>query len=866
VSSNGAEAAAIAGVVDRPRLYRILDHPLVRVCVVQGPSGSGKTTLLRSWAVRQESGQRVMWVSLSGGVASRHAFWQHVASSASRVGELDEGVATQVQERLSLSVDPVRIASSILADAGPVVLVLDAYEHLGDVMPEIDRDLTRLVAAAPDLRVMITTRGHTDLVGVDPPGGVVRVVTLGELALTVEEVGALIGAQTGIHDERLALSVVNATRGFPLTVRAVVLALSQLGRIPLVDSTEWDAIVAARLESLLPDQVAVQFVTDTSVPPYVDVELAQRLSGNEDARSLLEMLERNGFGRWIPYGRNRPVFQYVETIRDAFRARASDDPERWSMSCVTTALWLLENEEVADQSLLFAIEGGDYALADRVFVSVVISNPASYTSDRFLSALQKVPEAVLTDYPMLAFGLGLALMANPVLRAEAPRIFRIAVTSTAMPSYLEPSVDRFSLVSMRAICRRLALSWRESAEAALEAVGIADEMDPELLGPFGEHVGTVLRQLSFSLWQGGRIEEALEVAGRSVALCTRPAPRSYSMVYVAGINAFAGDTARASAVIASIDAEGWPPEMRQTLLNGLGMLAEAYGCLDAFDFAGAAEVLRDTQPYVQTTEYWPFLTAAGVAARHGLGQARAEAERVTRELSDDARLPPGAGDNTATQHLRAVLAFAWMASGDYREAARMLAEQPRESEYLAAARIALLLGAGREAEALRQADELLSLPAHTIRTLAETQTVAAVAALRQGDLERAWSWLSAGVVTWETYGARMHVALLPPRDRRLLWEFARERKAASVGRYLDVPVPAMGQGGSTAVSLSKRERVVLAALVEHDSIREIAETLVVSPHTVKSQLQSIYRKLGVSSRQSALAVAHEVGLLDTPRD
>src|SRR5690606_23188293 len=155
--------------------------------------------------------------------------------------------------------DPVRIASALLAGAGPVVLVFDAYEHVGDAMPEIDEDLARLMAAAPDLRVMVTTRGSTGLADLDLPGeGIVRVITLGELALTTEEIGALIAGQTGIEDERLAASVASATRGFALTVRAVVLALSQLGRIPRVDSTEWDTVVAARLESLLPDPVAVQ--------------------------------------------------------------------------------------------------------------------------------------------------------------------------------------------------------------------------------------------------------------------------------------------------------------------------------------------------------------------------------------------------------------------------------------------------------------------------------------------------------------------------------------------------------------------------------------------------------------------------------
>ncbi len=861
MGSTDSGGAAIAGVVDRPRLFRILDSSLLRVCVVQGPSGSGKTTLLRSWVLQPDGREQTLWVSLGRGFTTRDAFWRHVASSAMRHGDLSKDAAARAGEELSLAGDPVRIASRLLADVGPVVVILDAYEHLADLTPVIDADLARLLGAVPDLRVMITTRGRTDLVDLDlPGGGMVRVITLAELALTTDEIAALVAAQTGIEDERLALSVGDATRGFPLTVRAVVLALAQLGRIPRVDSMEWDAVVAARLESLLPDPVAVQFVTDTSVPPYVDLELAQQLSGHPAPQELLDMLERNGFGRWIPYARNRPVFQYAETIRDTFRARAQDDPDRFRRSCTTTALWLLGNEEVVDQALRFAVDGEDYALAGRVVVSLVISNPDSYITDRFLPVLEKVPEASLGEHPMLAFGLGLALMANPLRRLEAPRVFQIAVDSASRPAYIEPSIDAFSHTSMRAVSRRLAGDWRASSEACLEILPLVDALPPAVLANASEHVGTILRQLSFSIWQGGSIEQALATANRSVALCSRPAPRNYSLVYAAAISAFAGDTIAAEAIVSSIDGNAWPPEMRGTSMNGLGLLAEAYVSLDRHDFERAAAILRDTRAYMRTNEYWPLITTAWVIAKHGLGQAHAEAERVTRELSG-ATPPPGVGNNVATEQLHAVLANAWMASGDHRAARSLLEVQPENSPHLAAARVAWLLGAGRDGEALQQTRPLLGLPGHTVRSRAETQTAGAVAALRQGEPEMAWSWLNSAAVAWETSGPRMHVALLDPRDRRLLWEFAGERGSAALRRYLDIPLSSATSVRRAPASLTPRETVVLTALAEHDGIREVAEALYVSPHTVKTQLQSIYRKLGVSSRHSALAVAREFGLI-----
>ena len=61
-------------------------------------------------------------------------------------------------------------------------------------------------------------------------------------------------------------------------------------------------------------------------------------------------------------------------------------------------------------------------------------------------------------------------------------------------------------------------------------------------------------------------------------------------------------------------------------------------------------------------------------------------------------------------------------------------------------------------------------------------------------------------------------------------------------------------------SLTRRERVVLAELAEDVTLEEIATRLFVTRNTVKSQVRSVYRKIGVSTRSEAVAwaVAHGV--------
>ena len=65
-----------------------------------------------------------------------------------------------------------------------------------------------------------------------------------------------------------------------------------------------------------------------------------------------------------------------------------------------------------------------------------------------------------------------------------------------------------------------------------------------------------------------------------------------------------------------------------------------------------------------------------------------------------------------------------------------------------------------------------------------------------------------------------------------------------------------------ASSLTAAELRVLPMLATHLSFPEIGAEMFLSPHTVKSQAMSIYRKLGASSRHQAVTRSRELGLLE----
>ena len=75
------------------------------------------------------------------------------------------------------------------------------------------------------------------------------------------------------------------------------------------------------------------------------------------------------------------------------------------------------------------------------------------------------------------------------------------------------------------------------------------------------------------------------------------------------------------------------------------------------------------------------------------------------------------------------------------------------------------------------------------------------------------------------------------------------------------PSPQHAIQGGPIEPLSRQEQRVLRLLVAGQTYAEMAQELIVSPNTVKTQISSIYRKLGVSRRAEAIAMASRLHLL-----
>jgi len=100
-----------------------------------------------------------------------------------------------------------------------------------------------------------------------------------------------------------------------------------------------------------------------------------------------------------------------------------------------------------------------------------------------------------------------------------------------------------------------------------------------------------------------------------------------------------------------------------------------------------------------------------------------------------------------------------------------------------------------------------------------------------------------------------------PGDAHLPWHGDVADSVGAVAAFLGVQEPAREAPPVGVGELSEREREVLRLVAEGLSDSDIAERLVLSPHTVHRHVANIRRKLGLRSRSAAAAAAVRAGLI-----
>ncbi|CAN5377309.1 hypothetical protein BH11ACT5_BH11ACT5_16620 [soil metagenome] len=151
---------------------------------------------------------------------------------------------------------------------------------------------------------------------------------------------------------------------------------------------------------------------------------------------------------------------------------------------------------------------------------------------------------------------------------------------------------------------------------------------------------------------------------------------------------------------------------------------------------------------------------------------------------------------------------------------------------------------------------------HSSRTLVDVQLLLAAAYYRLGSPALADLSFDRGLILAVRSGMRLPFRLVPNEDMHGMLDRAAARPQPAAVHDLIADVDDWGADGldDGLVQLSGREREIVRALLRGSTVSEMADELFISVNTVKSHLKSVYRKLGVGSRQAAIQRSRELGL------
>ena len=865
-------------VVLRPRLVERLNEGLAagsRLTLVSAPAGFGKTTLVGEWVAG--CGRPAAWLSLDDADSDPSRFLTYLIAALRTVAPgIGEGILTVLQS--PQPPPPESILTALLNDVTTIpsdfVLVLDDY-HVLDARP-VDDALAFLVEhLPPQVHLVVATRE-------DPALPLARLRARGQLTelraadlrFTPSEAAEFLKQVMDLDlpaDEIAALEA--RTEGWIAGLQLAAISLQgrddAAGFIKSFTGSHHFVLDYLVEEVLQRQSKPVQtFLLRTSILDRLCGALcdAVMLDASASSQETLQYLDRANLFI-VPLDNERRWYRYHRLFADLLRQRrrqiavasggVNEDHLRASE-------WY-EDHGLDIEAFEHAAAGHDVERAERLIEGRGMPLHFRGALVPILHWLESLPTTALDAKPSLWVTYAQVLLSSGQNTGIEPKL---QAAERALDE-AEPDDRTRDLVGRIASARAFLVSSPHQVETIIAQSRRALEyLHPDNL-PF-------------------RTAAALNLGHAYVLLGDRSGARQ-ALTEVTAISAASGNTIHE---ILGLIGLGFIQETD----NQLGLAVETYR--HAMDLAAGLP--------------FPFVCEAhlGLARVHyqwnDLDAARQHGEQslqLARQIANTDR-------PVAWEVLLARLA---LARGDADGAAAILAEADRDARQhdfvlqvpeIAAARVVTLLRQGDVAAAAHVAQSH-ELPLSEARVrLAQGDPTRALAVLepyRRRMAEKAWAdqelmALVLLAIAFDAHGERARAMELldealvlsepggfirifvdegapmarllreaasrgvhPAYVRRLLAAFAADdaERAAS---------PATRVGGSRlAEPLSGRELEVLALIARGLTNQEIALTLYLSLHTVKSHARNIYAKLGVSSRTQAVAKGRALGLLSPSR-
>ncbi|MBA8816844.1 LuxR family maltose regulon positive regulatory protein [Microbacterium halimionae] len=836
-------------LVRRERISELFegDNPLV---VAHAPMGYGKTVALAHWAAT--TGRDGVWLRVRDEVADPVTFVQYLATELDDFGFLDEG------NPLLMASDALRIASDpwdllrrgLRRLPGALTIAIDDSDGLSN---ETAQGLLALTTDLSMLSVRAATRG-TNLLTESALAVLLDavIVPTSSFALTASEARKVL-ADSG--DESRCEELL-AHGGAPVLARMIALGAQ-------TQTSEPRSVIHA-VESLLRvrmthgDHRFVSFLERTALTDSIDIEFAVELTGYHDAGAMFDLAEREGLGYWAAPGvRGRSSrFFYSPFLQVAAEAniRREQPKEVLQQLEMRIARWDLANGRPLP-ALRRAIFYRDYAFASDVvrehWFEVLKSGK------QLNEIFRGVPMLALRAWPLLSMLLALSANAVGAHRLRALEYFALATYGAKAHRAKASPAERALLRVIEAAAYRVGSRSAAALAAADDAYSMMLEMSAADRDLLGTNKSVMYNQIGTTLFYAGRTDDAIDCFERSIAAGEARGLKSglQGMALKAGVLAVSGDIPEARRAITQAEHQNWPDRWLLGYPGSFYQLARVMVALENGDAEGADTALRTLDPHRETIEHWPLLTHAEVLI--GLLRRRPDemSNFLQRVLHQQHRRK--AVSELTKNRLRHTRVLIELARGDMTAADHALgkvSDGARTS--VSRARIALARG---DADGAMRALHAEDPDDWSARARAEYSALAAAAAAIhdpdsprtrelmsriERSLQDRQQWLALAFVP--VAGLDAMLVASPPESF--------EQKLRRARELAIIPAAA------ARPKLTERELAVVRQLARSESVAEIAAALVVSPNTVKSQLRSIYRKLGVNSRAHALAALSTLNL------
>ncbi|MCA1005480.1 LuxR C-terminal-related transcriptional regulator [Rhodococcus hoagii] len=287
-----------------------------------------------------------------------------------------------------------------------------------------------------------------------------------------------------------------------------------------------------------------------------------------------------------------------------------------------------------------------------------------------------------------------------------------------------------------------------------------------------------------------------------------------------------------------------------------GRIARALVCLERADTAGARESLTELGEISDSEELWAFAAHAHCRLALLSDNAAEGIDRLARAISIHKLWYRE--ETLGYQLLTDSAAELHCALGNGTAALAVAASAPPQLQRLVRARVALL--AGDPSSALSEASTLLSSTGVSPRFTLDALMITISSAVATARHELASEYLSRALSLAELTGAIRPFLTLTQESLDWIAAAGLETEL-TVSGFDPTTGPRLFSERVTTVRLTQRELEVLRELASGRTMTMISVRMFVSMNTVKSQIRSVYRKLGVHSRAEAIETAVRLRLL-----